>query len=375
MKQPISFMLCSLVISLGVTLSSTLAHGHHVGPVPATATASAATHPKAASAARITGQGKLRFRLLYKGDHLPKEAIEVLKSAHGGFAVDRREGKGEIYFALPGAGIIRISADLNTTQLLGTPANVKKENLHNTTIWHGSDGAAYLTFPANGSGQVFTTDLKGKLLHTLSTPTSDDDFEHPTVNDYFLGRGHFTPTDVEQLDGLFYVTTGYSSLDYVLTARILSTNPFKVIWHNLAFGGKGGSPGQFGTAHGITVPSGKKRLDVADRPNSEVERFTRYGHYRSTLALPRGSYPCDIDYLDNYAAVGCLHGPDRSKGAPIYILEGDKLLSTIMPKEDLGLEKFTHIHNAVLHKIGNKFYVIAQAWNPGDFAILEQVTD
>ena len=44
-----------------------------------------------------------------------------------------------------------------------------------------------------------------------------------------------------------------------------------------------------------------------------------------------------------------------------------------MIKEDLGLEKFTHIHNAVLRKHGGKHYVIAQAWNPGDFAILEQV--
>jgi hypothetical protein len=73
--------------------------------------------------------------------------------------------------------------------------------------------------------------------------------------------------------------------------------------------------------------------------------------------------------------VGSLDGPDPSKGAPIYILENDKLISTVMPKEDLGLENFKHIHNAVLRQYGNKLYLIAQAWNPGDFAILEQVTD
>jgi hypothetical protein len=28
----------------------------------------------------------------------------------------------------------------------------------------------------------------------------------------------------------------------------------------------------------------------------------------------------------------------------------------------------------VLRQVGGKLYVIAQAWNPGDFAILEQVT-
>ena len=75
-----------------------------------------------------------------------------------------------------------------------------------------------------------------------------------------------------------------------------------------------------------------------------------------------------------YGIVDCLHGPDRSKGAPIYILDGDKIISTIMPKEELKLEKFQHIHNAVLHQVGKKFYIIVQSWNPGDFAILEQVT-
>jgi hypothetical protein len=34
---------------------------------------------------------------------------------------------------------------------------------------------------------------------------------------------------------------------------------------------------------------------------------------------------------------------------------------------------FKHIHNAVLGQSGGKLYVIAQAWNPGDFAVLEQV--
>ena len=58
-----------------------------------------------------------------------------------------------------------------------------------------------------------------------------------------------------------------------------------------------------------------------------------------------------------------------------YILQGETLISTIMPKEDLGLKNFKHIHNAALRKIGDKFYIIAQAWNPGDFAVLEQVTD
>ncbi len=323
----------------------------------------------------ISGQGKMRFRVLYTSGHLPPEAQTVLKSAHGGFAVDRRPGRGETYFSLKGGGIIQISSDLKTTRLLATAPEMKNTNLHNTTIWHAPSGGDFLTFPGNESNQVFTTSLDGRLLHTLKTPEGDSDLGNPIANDYFRGKGSFIPTDVEQLDGLLYVATGYSKLDFVLTARIISTNPFRAAWHDLAFGGKGTGAGQFGTGHGITVPPGTKRLDVADRPHSEIDRFTRYGHYLSTLKLPAGSFPCDTYYLGRYTVVGALHGPDRSKGAPIYILEDDQVISTVMAKEELGLANFQHVHNAVLRELGGKLYIIAQAWNPGDFAILEQVSD
>ncbi len=61
--------------------------------------------------------------------------------------------------------------------------------------------------------------------------------------------------------------------------------------------------------------------------------------------------------------------------APIYILQDQKIISAIFPKDDLGLANFKHVHNAVLRKVGDKFYIIAQAWNPGDFVILEQVSE
>jgi hypothetical protein len=318
----------------------------------------------------------MRFSILYTSDHLPPEAQKVLVDAHGGFAVDRRPGKEKTYFALPGAGILQISSDLKTINMLDTPDEMRKVNLHDTTIWYDADGTPYLTFPANDAGKIFTTTLDGKLVHTLDAPTPAVDFEQAEVHDYFLGGGNFAPTAVEYLDGLYYITTGYSNLDYVLTARINRENRFEVIWNDLAFGGKGDGPGQFGTAHGITVPPGKVRLDIADRPHSRLERFTRYGHYLSSLKMPSGSLPCDINYLDQqYSVVPALDGPDTKKGAPIYILQDEKLISTIMPKEHLGLQNFKHIHNAALRKIGDKFYIIAQAWNPGDFAILEQVTD
>jgi hypothetical protein len=312
---------------------------------------------------------------LYTSEHLPEEARKVLLQAHGGFAVDRRPGRGETYFALPGAGILQISADLKTIRVLDTPENVKGVNLHNTKIWFSAEGTPFLVFPANQAGKVFTMTLDGKLAHTLDAPTGEEDFEDPQVNDYFRGRGNFAPTDVAYLDGLYYITTGYSNLDFVLTARILQTHPFEASWFDLAFGGKGDAPSQFQTAHGVTIRPGTTELDVADRPKGEIKRFTRWGHYLSSLRMPKGSLPCGIDFLDRYSIVASLDGPDPAKGAPIYIFEDDKLISTVMPKEDLGLQNFQHNHNAVLRKIGSKFYIIVQAWNPGDFAILEQVTE
>ena len=322
---------------------------------------------------QVSGQGKLRFRLLYTSSHLPEEARKVLKAAHGGFAFDRRPGKGELYFALPGAGIIQISSDLKKTKMIPTAPEMRDTNMHNALYWEAPNGEPYLTFPANQANRVFTTTLNGKLVHTLAPPAVNQDLGNATVNDYFAKKEPFIPTDVEMLDGLFYITTGYSKLDFVLTARIVNYKPMLVEWNDLSFGGRGTGVGQFGTGHGITIRQGTRRIDVSDRPNSEIDRFNRYGHYLSTLKLPQGSFPCDIQYLGKYAIVGALHGPDRSKGAPIYILEDDQVVSTIMAKEELGLANFQHVHNAALREINGKLYVIAQAWNPGDFAILEQV--
>ncbi len=321
---------------------------------------------------KISGQGKLRFKVLYRGDHLPAEAQKVLKAAHGGFAVDKRKGRGETYFALPGAGILQISADLKKVNLLPTAEEMKGTNMHNAMLW-SAGGSDYLTFPGNAANRVFTTTLDGKLVHTLKPPTAENDLGNETANAYFKSNGPFIPTDVEYLNGLFYITTGYSKLDYVLTAQVKPGAAFEATWNKLAFGGRGTGPGQFGTGHGITVPNGKKRLDIADRPNSEIDRYSPDGKYLETVNLPKGSFPCDTYYDGNYMVVGALHGPDRTKGAPIYIVEKDKVVSTIMAKEELGLANFQHIHNAVMRKVGKKLYIIAQAWNPGDFAILEQV--
>jgi hypothetical protein len=375
MKQPVNALWSCLFILSAMIAGIVPAGAHDARFYKVRLPASSAPQENLGPPPGISGQGNLRFRVLFTSAHLPEAAQAVLVKAHGGFAVDRRPGKGETYFALPGAGILQISPDFQRIRLLPTAPEMKNVNLHGTTIWYDKNGRPFLVFPSNDAGKVFTTTLDGKLVDTLNAPTDDDVFEYPEIHDYFLGGGNFAPTGVAYLDGLYYITTGYSNLDYVLTARIIQTNPFSAMWNDLAFGGKGDGPTQFRTAHGITLVPGTKQFDISDRPHSEIKRFTRYGHYLGTLKMPSGSLPCDIDYLGHYAVVAALDGPDPSRGAPIYILEDGKLVSTIDPRDDLGLKNFKHIHNAVLRRVNNKLYIIVQAWNPGDFAILEQVTD
>ena len=350
--------------------------GHHthlwnVDPVEVAQAVEATPFPE--DSKKVTGQGELQFKVLHTSASLPLKALDGLNAAHGGFAVDRRAGKGEIYFALPQVGIIRIANDLKTIEILPTDEAMAATNMHNSKIWYVDGGKAYLTFPGNDSAKVYTTTDQGALVNTLDAPTADTPFDDATVATYFKDGGKFVPTDVEFLDDRFYVTTGYSDLDYVLTADVKSGAAFSSAWTSFAFGGKGEGPGQFGTGHGITVAPDGKTITVADRPNSEIESFDKDGKFLGKLDLPKGSLPCDIDYQSGYTVVGCLKGPDEAKGAPIYIVKDGAVVSTVMIKEELGLEKFTHIHNAVMVEKEGTFYVIAQAWNPGDFAILEQV--
>jgi hypothetical protein len=375
-------ILRAATLGLGLTLATTaaMAHpGHGEEATPSSpelllALQNADATSASAAAGKTTGQGDLKFKVIYSTGDLPEATAPGILSAHGGFAVDRREGKGEIYWALPKVGILRISNDLKTIDVLPTERRMAGTNMHNTTIWYGKKDQAYLTFPGNDSAKVYTTDIDGNLLNTLDTPASDFPFGEAKVSKYFGEGNKFVPTDVEIVNKKFYITTGYSALDYVLTADVKAKKEnVSSEWTPMAFGGKGRRPGEFGTGHGITIKPDGKTIAVADRPNAEVDEFDLKGNYIGTLNLPEGAFPCDIDYQSGYTIVGCLHGKDREAGAPIYIVKDGEVVSTIMIKQDLGLGDFQHVHNAVMIERNDKFYVIAQAWNPGGFAILEQV--
>lgn len=326
-------------------------------------------------APKVSGQAPYRFRIKTSSERIPREAWEDLGKAHGGFAVDHRPGKGEAYFGLPNTGLLRVSGDMTRVDILKAAPELRDGGtMHNATIWYDDKGEAFLAFPGVDRAAIFTTDLEGNLIHKLPAPTPDQISVEP-VKKYFTEKGAFVPTDVDYLDGLYYITTGYSPLDYVLTAKVNSTKPFDAAWNALAFGGKGEADGQFMTGHGVTVYPDKRHVVVADRPKSRLERFTPEGAFVDQLRLPEGTLPCDVDYLGEYTLVPCLEGANKELGAPIYLLRGTEIVSTIICREDLGLSRFRHIHNAVLREVNGQLFIIAQAWNPGDFVVLEQVID
>ena len=332
------------------------------GPAPAAEGGEGGGPPKPVRGS--TGEGSWVFRLSEELSALPDGARRFIPGAHGGFAVDWR-GKRDVYFALKGCGIIRMSADLRQKEIIELDPFLRQGNFHNTTLLYDGKGTAHIALPDDEKQRVYIVTTAGKLIQVL---------DHPRGNEYYDGWGPFVPTDVEQVPNLdIFIVTGYSPGDYVVSA-----NPFTGAWNKLIFGGKGNEHGKFGTGHGITWNPEKSTLDISDRPNSRIESFDVQGNYKGTVALPAGALPCDVDFLDGTLVIGCLNGPGGSTPAPIYITDREgKILSTLKPKEDLGLGLFDHVHNATWHAVGEgdgrKVYILAQAWNPGGFAVLERV--
>jgi hypothetical protein len=142
----------------------------------------------------------MKFKVLYTSS-TTDGSRERLESAHGGFAIDRRAGKGETYFACRVPESFRSAPISRRHACWRRRKTWKKTNLHNSPYLVCDRRYPILTFPANSANQVFTTTLDGKLVHTLNTPTSQDDFDQPAVNSYF--KRQLYQLTSSNLDGLF----------------------------------------------------------------------------------------------------------------------------------------------------------------------------
>ena len=310
--------------------------------------------------------GQEPFEFIYREDlrSLPDAALAHEVKLHGGFAVDKRPGHGEVYYGMPGAGVMRISADMTTQEIIEVSADLVDVNFHSAKIGE-FDGEPRLFLPANGDEMVAVLTLDGETEFILPTP----EFEQYADS----SEAPYRPTDTVPDGDSLLIADGYGA-NYITTAHLASRG-----WTSI-FGGKSDDPtqlGKYGTAHGMNRTPGGGHLAIADRPHSRIEVVTFDGQGSKSYGLPDGSRPCGIDFVEWdghwYAAIGSLDDPQAGRPAPIYILDGEsyEVLSTIRPKEDLGIELADHMHNVTWNVHDGRLHLVCQAWNPGYYFVLE----
>jgi hypothetical protein len=260
---------------------------------------------------------------------------------------------------------MRIDADLRKQEIISLPDELTPLNFHATKIAE-FDGNRRLILPANNNELVVVLTLDGEVDFTLPRPVYDE---------YQPEKADYKPTDTVLLGNQLYIADGYGS-NYIVSADVITRQ-----WSGI-FGGKTEDPeedGKFATAHGINLNPTRSHLDIADRPSSRIQAHTGDGRFLASHKLPSGAWPCGISYLEFqarwFAVVGCLRDPVEDRPAPIYIIDAEsyELLSTIRPKEDLGIELAQHLHNVALHIHDGELYLVCQAWNPGHYFVLQKV--
>ena len=333
------------------------------------------TAPAKARRSGRSGDGAFEFEVIVTSKDLPKKVFEpnpfdkrkrkILHCAHGGFAYDYRQGKGDVYWFLQGGGIVRVHKDRSKIEMVKTDPKMLPLNMHNATFFEHK-GQAMIAWPANGGAKVFITDVEGKLLQTIG---------RPTMLPYSKGAP-YAPTDTAYVDGLLWVTDGYAS------KFVMSYDLNEEKWPGTIFGGRSKKieAGKFGVNHGITIRKGL--IYIADRFFARIHSYSPETKEDKMFPLPTGCKPCDFEFFASkgklYGVAGGLMKPTGSedKGASVYIVDMEtmKVVSTVKPKDELGLNTFTHLHDAFATVDDGVVTLFCQAWNGGDFAVLRQVS-
>lgn len=312
----------------------------------------------------ITGSGDLRFRYRADLSELPEAIAKGIKRAHGGFA---KTPSGEVYFGLEGTGLIRLSADLKEKTLVSASDEMAGGALHNTTyLKHNGE---VLALPDPARGRVYLTRLDGEVVATIGRPAVNDYYKNP--------ENAYRPTDVDRgNDGELYICDGYAGR-YILTADLESATIT-----DRYFGGKvqgdGRQEGKYSTNHGVTYDPLDATLLIADRERQWIQRMTLEGEFVEGFDTGGGDV-CDVDFVEwkgeRLMVAGCLKSGGGAEPGFVQLLRDGKVVSTLKPKVDLGIEEFQHIHNAAGVVVDGKLFVLCYGWNPGCYAVLEHVAE
>jgi hypothetical protein len=288
---------------------------------------------------------------------LPDDAAlkAYLVKNHGGSDVD--PSTSDLYTTI-GAKVIRFTVEPGAGVILEDSEKFGEGNFHGLALENGGKNPSF-----------YFADNERHLVRHRAYPDSDvSDYKAGgSVDKYFADGGSFNPTDVElhPESGDAWVFDGYGS------SLVFDTKNPKSI-----FGGKS----LFNTSHGGAFHNGN--WVVCSRGSGEICTVNPEGEIIERFLISKGNMPCDIDFLGDYALVGCLQGPGSNEkgypGAPCYIYHwpSKQIVSTIVPKSDFGLELGNHIHNAawwpqVVDGKVAKLFIAFSFWNPGDFHVVE----
>ena len=174
---------------------------------------------------KLSGQAPFAFAHRADLSHLPDAAREYEVHLHGGFAVDARDGFGQIYYGMPGCGLMRIEADLSRQEILKLPDELQPLNFHSTKLGQ-FDGQWRLFMPANSAEQVVVLSLEGKVEFVLPRPVFEE-YQDRTVP--------YAPTDTVLVGKQLFIADGYGS-NYISSADVTTQQ-----WTGI-FGGRTEDP-------------------------------------------------------------------------------------------------------------------------------------
>ncbi len=315
--------------------------------------------------------GTAPFVFIHRPDlHLlPDSVLASEVKLHGTFAIDRRPGFGHIYYALADHGLIRVDPDLKHQEVIPLSDQLRNLiNIHSVKIGQ-IDGQMRLILTANRNGLIAVIGLDGRLDFVLS---------RPNLEQYQVPNTPFVPTDTVLTGDHLYVADGYG-------ANYISIYDLKARRWDGIFGGltteTAKEDGKYVTAHGIKLHHRHRdHLMIADRPNARLQEHSFDGALLGSHALPSGTWPCGMDDLEwqgrTLTVIGSLFDPEREQHpAPIYVVDADsdQVLSTVRPKEELGVDLAQHLHNVIWHVHDGQVYLLCQSWNPGYYFVLQQI--
>ncbi|KLU01617.1 putative signal peptide and transmembrane protein [Rhodopirellula islandica] len=373
-----------------------MAHeGHDHGDAAETSTESAAAFDPTAPTNKFQANGKT-YRWEHRAD-LGKQSEDMFNAAKGGLHnnADRDLLTGEIVTVVAKHGLVTLDPKLKEWTLVDDQDAVFSGgmNAHGTDCFV-LDGESHWAFASTNTQQVFVT-KRGKVLATLSQPKGDE-FDNPTVNEYFQAGGRFTPCDVVFLPEAkrLVVVIGYAPGDFALSAELVDG---QWQWGGPAWGGREGNGGMLNTGHGVQIATegGREIVEIASRSHGRIFSFTPNGAQIRTpgadkdyfIQLPKGSNPCNLFNVGDNMFLPLLNSLPKTNGsAPVLVLENGKPAGALVPATYDTLNLMQHMHGFCPVEIDGKLFGIVLSWrnggenangkpNDGQIAIFEAVEE